>query len=358
MAVRCDDLPGAPWPLSVDAQEQERVLRAVIDTVPALLSYWTSELRNVTANAAHEDWFGISPGELRGMHLRDVVGSELFEEVRPVVTAVLAGVPQYFERAVPRRSGPVRAQVAVVPDNVGGRVIGFSAFLTDVSVAPHGAAGTGGAAAPHAAGQAVRVLVVDGDTLARTGLRAILGGASDIDVVAEAATTEEALAAAWATRPDIIVMDLRTRGIDGFLASRRALVADGSPFPKVIVLTMSAFDEFLFDPLGEGACAVLSKTAPREALIDGVRAAARGGATRASAAPGPQAIFTRAPWRPTPREREVLELAVRGFSNPEIARRLYVSIDTVKTHLRHLYDKLGVRDRQQLIATGYELGRQ
>ncbi|HVM64842.1 MAG TPA: LuxR C-terminal-related transcriptional regulator [Acidimicrobiales bacterium] len=357
MAVRCDDLPGA-WRPPVDAREQERVLRAVIDTVPAVLSYWTSDLRNVTANAAHQEWFGIDPDELSGVHLRDVLGSELFEQLRPLFTAVLAGVPQYFERTVPRLSGPAPAKVAIVPDTVGGRVIGFSVFLTDVSVAPRSTGAVGGAAGPQAAEQPVRVLVVDGDTLARTGLRAILGAANDIDVVGDAATTEEALAAAWDTRPDVIVMDLRTRGLDGFLASRRALVADGSAFPKVLVLTMSAFDEFLFDPLGEGACAVLSKAAPREALIDGVRAAARGGAARASSGPAPAAVFARAPWRPTPREREVLELAVRGFSNPEIARRLYVSIDTVKTHLRHLYDKLGVRDRQQLIATGYELGRQ
>jgi DNA-binding NarL/FixJ family response regulator len=325
------------------------------DAPPALLSYWSGRLRNVTANGAHMEWFGVSPDDMRGRHLRDVIGSEAFLDLQPHISGVLMGAPRVFERTVPSRAGAVRARVAAVPDIVAGRVLGFSAFVT---LAPsRGPAGALGVPAPAAK---VRVLVVDPDTVARTGLGVIFSGAPDIEVVAEASTAEDALAAVWSLRPDIIVMDLRMPGTAEVLAARRSMVADGSPFPKVVMLTMSAFDEFLFDPIGDGASGVLIKSSPSEALIAGVRAAASsdapGGAGRAAAAVH-EPLFARAPWRPTPREREVLELVIRGFSNPEIARRLFVSIDTVKTHLRHLYDKLGVRDRQQLIATGYEFGR-
>jgi DNA-binding NarL/FixJ family response regulator len=325
-----------------------------------LLSYWSADERNVFANEAYARWFGRAPGEMLGLHLRDLLGEEAYDDDGEHIRGVLRGVPQRFERDVVGLTGALRAQVTCAPDVVAGQVVGFSVVVTtraltaaDEVVSPVNEQAAG-AEPPR---RAVRALVVDDDPLARAGLRAILGSAPGMEVVGEAADIQEALAAVWEMRPDVVVLDVRLPGMESFLATRRAFAAGASAFPEVVTLTRSTVDELLFDPLGAGARAVLAKRSSPEELIEGVRAAARergtaplGGSTRT------ESSLTRASWRPTPREREVLELASRGFSNAEIARRLYVSVDTVKTHKKHLYAKLGVRDRQELIAAGWDPG--
>jgi DNA-binding NarL/FixJ family response regulator len=216
-----------------------------------------------------------------------------------------------------------------------------------------------------------RVLIADDQALVRVGLRKILEAEPDATVVDEAADGEDAVAAALRLRPDVVLMDIRMPVLDG-LAATRQIVKPGNGEPgamivKVIVLTTYDLDEYVYEALRAGACGFLLKHAPPEELLLGVRAAADGGAllspavTRrllaefAARRPAP----AREPAelaRLTPREREVLDLVIRGRSNDEIARDLVVSHSTVKTHVTHVLDKLGLRDRVHAVVYGYEHG--
>jgi DNA-binding NarL/FixJ family response regulator len=332
------------------AEEEVRLLRGVVDATPGMLSYWGPDERNLFANQACARWFGRSPAELRGLHLHDLLGAEAYEDDRQHITGVLQGVPQQFERTVMGLMGTVRAHVVCTPDVVDGQVVGF---VVAVSVAT--GVETELAAADQDGCPASRVLVVDADPLVRAGLGAIIGVAPDIDVVGEAATLEEALAAVGRARPDVVLMDVRLLPPDWAVAARPAL-APGAPFPEVVVLTTSSFDEHLFDPMGAGAFGVLGKRSSPEELADRVRTAARREITRPVARREPlgEPWVTLVPRRLTRREREVLELAMRGLPNKEIAKRLFISVDTVKSHVKHLYAKLGTLDRRDLVAAGYE----
>jgi PAS domain S-box-containing protein len=332
------------------AGDDERLLRKVLDATPTLLSYWGADERNLFANKAYARWFGRSPSDVRGLHLRELLGAEAYDDDREHVRGVLRGAPQRFEREVLGLAGTMRAHVTCIPDVVGGCVVGFSVVVTTTPQVARG----GPAEARDGARPQVRALVVDHDHLARAGVRAILSWAPDIEVVGEAADVEEALAAVWEASPEVVVMDVHLPRMEEFLAARRGFVSGGSAFPKVVVLTPSAFDEFLFDPLGAGASGVLAKRSHPNQLIEGVRAISRGDTGAANGNRGP--LFCRDARHPTRRERDVLGLAIRGFSNAEIARRLCLSLDTVKTHLKHGYDKVGVRDRQELIGAVERLG--
>jgi PAS domain S-box-containing protein len=342
--------------------DREPLSPTIADAAPTMLAYWGADRRNVTANAAYKHWYGWSPRDMRGLHMSDVLGEDVYEGVLPHIDGVLTGSAQRFERRLVDTTGVTRlAQATYSPDIVGGRVAGFSVIVTDAtSVAACGAAPTdarrGDDRRPPLR---VRAIIVDGDALARAGLRAFLASAPDIDVVGEGAAAEDALAAVRGARPDVVVMDARTRGVDGFLATRRASSSRGSAFPGVVVLASSALDEYLFDPVGHGASALLAKRARPEELIDAVRAVARGDQVGARDDrrqwPG-EVPVNGGRWRPSKREREVLDLVRHGLSNAEIARRLFISKDTVKTHLKHLYGKIGVRDRQHLIIAAYEDG--
>jgi PAS domain S-box-containing protein len=323
------------------------VIRKVADAAPGLLSYWGLDGRNVYANATYAKWFGMSPDGVRGKHLREVLGEEAYNDDLEYIEGVLRGAPQRFERDVVGLDGTVRAVVTCTPDIVAGQVVGFSVAVTTTAIAGSSQATV---AQDGPAPLPVRVLIVDPDPLARAGLRTVLTTAAGFEVVAEACGVVEATTAALEGHPDVVVIDVRLPGAEALFTTRRAWASEGSPPPGVLVLTMSAFDEFLFDPLGAGASVVLRKHSTPDEIIEGVRAAASGGEWRPQQ--GTEPLFARAPWRPTPREREVLELVLRGFSNREIAARLYMSVDTVKTHLKHIYAKLGVRDRWQLIAGG------
>jgi DNA-binding NarL/FixJ family response regulator len=211
------------------------------------------------------------------------------------------------------------------------------------------------------------VLIVDDQALVRAGFRMILEAEDDMDVVGEAADGEEAVAAARTLRPDVVLMDVRMPDVDGIEATRRLLGGDGSD-AKIVMLTTFDMDEYVYDALRAGASGFLLKDVPPEQLVAGIRAVARGDALLAPSVTRrvieefvrrpPDSVRTAAPELAnlTAREVEVLELIARGFANSEIAKELFVSETTVKTHVAHILMKLKLRDRVQAVVFAYESG--
>ncbi|MFE2111412.1 response regulator [Kitasatospora sp. NPDC059463] len=216
-----------------------------------------------------------------------------------------------------------------------------------------------------------RVLVADDQTVVREGIVMLLGLLPGIEVVGSAADGEEAVALVARHRPDVVLMDLRMPRCDGVEATRR--IRAGHPGTEVVVLTTYADDDSLFPALRAGARGYLTKDAGAEEIaraIADVRSGAAGlspqvqlrllerlsgdaPAAAAGPAPGPAAEL---PDGLTAREAEVLGLIAQGLSNTEIARRLYVSPATVKTHINNLFAKTGVRDRAQAVAYAFRNG--
>ena len=210
----------------------------------------------------------------------------------------------------------------------------------------------------------IGVLIVDDQRLVRSGFRMILGTEPGITVVGEAADGAEAVDAAQELAPDVVLMDIRMPGMDGLEATRR--IVDGSDeAPRVLVLTTFDLDEYVYEALRAGASGFLLKDAPEEQLVAGVRIVADGGAlfapavtrrlieefaSRSSPAPPPALDEL------TAREVDVLKLLARGHSNAEIARELFVSDHTVKTHVARILQKLDLRDRTQAVIAAYESG--
>jgi DNA-binding NarL/FixJ family response regulator len=211
----------------------------------------------------------------------------------------------------------------------------------------------------------VRVVLVDDQTLVRTGFRLVLDETGDIEVIGEAADGAQALDVVARTRPDVVLMDVRMPGLDGIEATRR--IRTGPHPAKVIILTTFDLDEYVLAGLRAGASGFLLKDALAADLISAVRVVAAG---EAVAAPSVTRrliahYLGNIPPRPSPderlaaltsREREVLTLVTRGLSNPEIAVALYLSESTVKTHLGRILAKLDLRDRVQAVILGYECG--
>jgi len=211
----------------------------------------------------------------------------------------------------------------------------------------------------------IRVILADDERLVRAGFRMILGAEPGITIVAEAGDGREAVAAAHDPGADVILMDIRMPTLDGLEATRRIIGGMADP-PRVIVLTTFDLDDYVYDALRAGASGFLLKDAPEDQLVAAIRVAADGGSmfapsiTRrlierfATIAPP-----TRDPSdldRLTPRETEVLRLIARGLSNAEIAATLVVTEHTAKTHVAHILDKLGLRDRVQAVVLAYESG--
>jgi DNA-binding NarL/FixJ family response regulator len=212
----------------------------------------------------------------------------------------------------------------------------------------------------------IRVVVADDQQIVRAGFSALLDTRDDIEVVGTAADGEEAVRVCREQRPDVVLMDIRMPAMDGIEATRQ-LGEDGAEAPKVIVLTTFDLDEYVYDALGAGASGFLLKDVTAETLFDAVRVVAAGEALldpavtrrlvsefarlRPTLPPRPDALEEL-----TPREVEVLRLVAEGMSNGEIAERLVVSDETVKTHVSRVLSKLHLRDRTQAVVVAYESG--
>jgi DNA-binding NarL/FixJ family response regulator len=208
----------------------------------------------------------------------------------------------------------------------------------------------------------LRVVIADDQPMMRAGFKAVLEATGSIEVVAEAATGEEAVAAAEAHRPDVVLMDIRMPVMDGIEATRRL------PRQRVLILTTFGLDEYIIEALRAGASGFLLKDAPTREVVDAVRAVAAGDAVLAPAVTRQlldqvgrrlPAAVSRTPdglRELTDREQEVLRMLAVGMSNAEIATALVVSEPTVKTHVSNLLGKLGVRDRVQAVIYAYETG--
>jgi DNA-binding NarL/FixJ family response regulator len=210
------------------------------------------------------------------------------------------------------------------------------------------------------------VLIADDQALVRVGLRKILETERETTVVGEAGDGEDAVAAAGRLRPDVVLMDIRMPVLDGIEATWRLVRAD--PATRVLILTTFGLDTYVYEALRAGASGFMLKDAPPEEIAAAVQIVASGEAllaptvTRmvieefARRAPAAAPVLPPAVADLTPREREVLDLLARGLSNPEICARLVISEATAKTHVAHILQKLGLRDRVQAVIYAYESG--
>jgi DNA-binding NarL/FixJ family response regulator len=208
-----------------------------------------------------------------------------------------------------------------------------------------------------------RVLLVDDERLIRAGFRMILSDEPDIALVGEASDGMQAIAEVGRLHPDVVLMDVRMPRLDGLEAARRILGTTDAP-TRVIMLTTFDLDEYVYHALRAGASGFLLKDAPEAQLIAAIHVVAAGGSIFAPHATRRLVeAFARVPPSPpaglpdlTPRELDVLRLMARGESNREIATALGVSEHTAKSHVAHILDKLGLRDRVQAVVLAYEAG--
>jgi DNA-binding NarL/FixJ family response regulator len=214
----------------------------------------------------------------------------------------------------------------------------------------------------------IRVLLVDDESLVRAGFRLILDSEEDIEVVGEAGTGAEAVALTKTLDPDVVLMDIQMPVMNGLDATREIMALGRTGTSRVIILTTFELDEYVYEALRAGASGFLLKRAPAADLVAGIRIVAAGEALLApsvtrrlinqfAAQPGPGGGEDAARLSAlTEREREVLELMAHGLSNAEIAEQLVLTEGTVKTHVKHVFEKLGLRDRTQAVILAYDVG--
>jgi DNA-binding NarL/FixJ family response regulator len=213
----------------------------------------------------------------------------------------------------------------------------------------------------------VRIIVADDHHVVRTGFAALLDTQPDFSVIGTARDGTEAVRLCRELSPDVVLMDVRMPGMDGIEATRQ-LAGAGLDGPRILILTTFDLDQYVYDALRAGASGFLLKDVTAERLFDAVRVIAAGDALLAPAVtrrliseftrprPPPDAPPAAALAELTPRETQVLRLVAAGLSNPEIAARLVVTEETVKTHVSRMLSKLGLRDRTQAVVTAYETG--
>ena len=211
----------------------------------------------------------------------------------------------------------------------------------------------------------VRIIVADDHHVVRTGFATLLETQPDFTVVGTASDGAEAVRMCRELSPDVVLMDVRMPVMDGIEATRQLA---GGPGPRVLILTTFDLDQYVYDALCAGASGFLLKDVTAERLFDAVRVIAAGEALLAPAVtrrlisefarmrPRPDGAPAPALGTLTPRETQVLRLVAEGLSNPEIAARLVVTEETVKTHVSRMLSKLGLRDRTQAVVTAYESG--
>ena len=212
----------------------------------------------------------------------------------------------------------------------------------------------------------IRIVVADDHEVVRSGFAGLLATQPDFEVVGVAADGAAAVEVCGSTAVDVVLMDVRMPGMDGIEATRR-IAASPASGPRVLILTTFDLDEYVYQALTAGASGFLLKDVTAERLFDAVRVIAAGdallapgvtrrligefAALRRSPGVAPAALSTL-----TPRETQVLRLVAEGLSNAEIAERLVVTEETVKTHVSRVLSKLGLRDRTQAVVTAYESG--
>ncbi|RLU86932.1 DNA-binding response regulator [Streptomyces griseocarneus] len=213
------------------------------------------------------------------------------------------------------------------------------------------------------ASDSVSVLIADDEEITRTGLRTLLSAWPGIQVTGEAADGAEAVSLAERLRPDVVLMDVRMPGVDGIEATRRLRQSALPDPPKVVVITTFENDDHVYDALRAGAAGFVLKRSPVEQIAQAVRLVATTDSVLFPDAVRRLVAARPAPPRPprgapalTARELEILRLMATGLSNPGIAERLVVSLETVKTHISNLLAKLGAGNRTQAVILAYECG--
>jgi DNA-binding NarL/FixJ family response regulator len=212
----------------------------------------------------------------------------------------------------------------------------------------------------------IGIVVADDHQIVRDGFATLLDAQPDFTVLGKASDGAEAVRTCRELRPDVVLMDVRMPGMDGIEATRRLVEPDANG-PRILILTTFDLDDHVYDALRAGASGFLLKDVTAERLCDAVRVIAAGDALLAPAITS-RLIAEFARQRPpgdgppaplaalTPRETEVLRLVAKGMSNPEIAVRLVVTEETVKTHVSRILSKIGARDRTQAVVAAYESG--
>jgi DNA-binding NarL/FixJ family response regulator len=212
----------------------------------------------------------------------------------------------------------------------------------------------------------IKIVVVDDQTLVRSGLRALLANSDDLEVVGEAIDGSDAIAVVTRTRPDVVLMDVRMPGVDGIAATRKIIADPRLAAVAIIMLTTFDDDDQIFAAIRAGASGYLLKDAEPDDLRQAIRVVAAGDALLSASVTrkvmegivsGPVGVADRARLKElTDREHQVLAGVGRGLSNDEIAAEIHISPATARTYVSRMLTKLGARDRAQLVVIAYEAG--